>query len=97
MSPAEKLSGVKDSRAGALLRVDEMKRRIGEDAFAILLHRIHLGMTLKAMEMADLGNERRLATLFMAAVDGAALFFGLTRASRLVASMDRVLAERGSQ
>jgi hypothetical protein len=96
MSPAEKLSGVLGSRDGALLRVDEMKRRTGEDAFAILFHRIHMGMTLKAMKIAGLGDERHLATLFMAAVDGAARFFRLINASPLIASMDRVLAERGS-
>jgi hypothetical protein len=78
------------------MQVDEMKASIGADAFAILFHRIHMGMTLKAMEIAGLGDERRLATLFMAAVDGAARFFRLTNASPLIANMDRVLAEWGS-
>jgi hypothetical protein len=90
-----KLSGVPDSRADALMRVDEMKRAIGSEAFAILFHRIHMGMTLKAMEMAGLGDKRRLATLFMAAVDGAARFFRLTKASPLTASMDQFLDGRG--
>jgi hypothetical protein len=37
-----KLSGVPDSRAGALMHVDEMKRAIGSEAFSILFHRIHM-------------------------------------------------------
>jgi hypothetical protein len=53
-----KLSGVPDSRAGALMRVDEMKHAIGADAFAILFHGIHMGMTLMGMQEAGFGARR---------------------------------------
>ncbi len=86
------LSGVADSRADALLEMSRLAARIGDVAQAILYFRVFERRRFTAMRDLGMGDERTLATLFLAAVDGVARHYGFATTHRAVEAMNERLS-----
>jgi hypothetical protein len=85
------LPGVPDDRCDGLAEMQRLSSRIGEEAQALLFHRVFERRTFTAMRDMGMGGERELAVLFIRAVDGVARFYGLMDCSKAVQSMEQAL------
>lgn len=86
------LAGVADSRADALMEMSRLAARIGDVAQAILYFRVFERRRFTAMRDLGMGDERTLATLFLAAVDGVARHYGFATTHRAVEAMNERLS-----
>lgn len=76
-----------EGRADGIEQINEIKRAIGEDLFAVMLARVHAGMSYAAMERANYGSRAVLSALFLTATDAVARHLsigGLPRKSPMV-------------
>ncbi|MCJ2056176.1 hypothetical protein MKL09_06400 [Methylobacterium sp. J-048] len=85
------LPGVPDDRCDGLAEMQRLSARIGEEAQALLFHRVFERRTFTAMRDMGMGGERELAVLFLRAVDAVARFYGLSGQSPVVAMMEEAL------
>lgn len=81
------LSGVADSRADALREMSRLAARIGDVSQAVLFFRVFERRRFTAMRDLGMGDERTLATLFLAAVDGVARHYGFATCNKIVELM----------
>ncbi|MEN3238249.1 hypothetical protein PUR29_32905 [Methylobacterium ajmalii] len=86
------LSGVADSRADALMEMSRLAARVGDVSQALLFFRVFERRRFTAMRDLGMGDERTLATLFLAAVDGVARHYGFATTHRAVEAMNERLS-----
>ncbi|WP_156295609.1 hypothetical protein [Methylobacterium aquaticum] len=89
---SKSLPGVPDDRADALMEMSRLAARIGDVAQAILYFRVFERRRFTAMRDLGMGDERTLATLFLAAVDGVARHYGFATTHRAVEAMNERLS-----
>lgn len=85
-------AGVTEARIAGLSEMQNLTRRIGDEAQALLFHRVYERRQFTWMSGQGFGDERALAILFLAAVDATARFYGLSERSRVVGVMEDRLA-----
>lgn len=88
-------AGVTDARIAGLTEMQSLTRRIGDEAQALLFHRVFERRTFTWMSGQGFGDERALAVMFLSAVDGTARFYGLADRSRSVGAMEARLDNVG--
>lgn len=76
-----------DRQEAAREEIRQLVRKIGEEPFSILYHRIHQRDEYSKMERRGFGDAERLGQIFLHALDGAARFYGLTPPSASVVAM----------
>lgn len=82
-----------DDRADGLRMMQNLTARIGEEAQALLYHRVYQRMTFAWMSGQGMGEPERLGVLFLAAVDAAGRFYGTSKPSRAVEVMQSNIVE----
>lgn len=81
-------AGVTEDRIAGLAEMQNLTRRIGDEAQALLFHRVYERRQFTWMSGQGFGDERALAILFLSAVDATARFYGLSERSRVVGVME---------
>ena len=87
------LPGVPDDRATSLQEISRLAARIGDEANALLFHKVVGGHSFAWMASQGMGEPERLGVLFLAAVDALARFYGIGQPSKAVEAMERRLEE----
>jgi hypothetical protein len=93
-------AGVTEARIAGLSEMQNLTRRIGDEAQALMYARVYERRTFTWMADQGFGSqgfreERGLAVLFLSAVDGVARFYGLTDRSKAVDFMESRLGNAG--
>ncbi|MCJ2131595.1 hypothetical protein [Methylobacterium sp. E-045] len=85
------LAGVTDARIAGLAEMQRLTRRIGDEAQALMFHRVYERRTFTWMSGQGFGDERALAILFLSAVDATARFYKFSERSKSVGIMEERL------
>jgi hypothetical protein len=93
-------AGVTEDRMAGLAEMQNLTRRIGDEAQALLYARVYERRTFTWMADQGFGSqgfreERALAVLFLSAVDATARFYGLAERSAAVGFMESRLRSAG--